>query len=129
MFARTELRSVHTEPPLSVLTFSGSANQNPRLFTLLALFIPSSEGSFEGNLDRPFAVLSRRFRPGPKGPFSAPAIVAARPVHFRHFPVSHFHFPASLSPFRPLPLRAPKSRRINTYEIPCMLHPKNLQDR
>src|SRR5882672_9597512 len=35
-----------------------------------------------------------------------------------HFPFSHFHFLLSLTPFRPLPLRAPKSRRINTYEIP-----------
>src|SRR5882672_5159453 len=35
-----------------------------------------------------------------------------------HFPFSHFHFLLSLTPFRPLPLRAPKSRRINTYEVP-----------
>ena len=79
---------VHTEPRPSIPTLSGSANQNSHLFTL----------SLEG-------------------PCSAPAILAARAILHRHFPVSLFHFPASLSPFRPLPLRASKSRRINTYEI------------
>src|SRR6266478_586626 len=61
-----------------VYTVPRSANQNLRLFTLLAL-------SFEGSLE---------------GPRSAPAIVAAGPTLPRHSPASVFHFPASLSPFR-----------------------------
>src|SRR6266403_1415042 len=95
--------------PVFVYTEPRSANQNSRLFTLLAL---SFEGSLEGHL-------------------SAPAIVAARPTRPPHFSVSLSPFPASLNPFRPLPLRAPKSRRINTYGISrkCLLQTKNLQDR
>jgi hypothetical protein len=34
-------------------------------------------------------------------------------------PISNFQLPPPPSPFRPLPLRVPKSRRINTYAISC----------
>jgi hypothetical protein len=87
---------VYSEPRPSVPILSGRTESDPCLLTLLA-------PSFEGSLDRPFSVLSGRFRPGRKGLASlrSPSSVMLSTGHCSMATAHYF----------------PNLFRINTYEI------------